>query len=122
MRELNEMALIGAGIGGRGFINTEELHVMNYNEAIRSEKDKWDYAVKEEHDRMVSNKVWKSVPIDKIPEGTKIMTYAWAVKKKSNGTYRAGSMLEDLSKSTANIATWTQSRHQWHALLLSELL
>jgi hypothetical protein len=35
MRELNEMPLIGAGIGG-GFINTEELHVMNYNEAIIS--------------------------------------------------------------------------------------
>jgi hypothetical protein len=45
MQELNEMALIGAGIGG-GFVNTKELHVMNYNEAITSEKDKWDYAVK----------------------------------------------------------------------------
>jgi hypothetical protein len=88
MRELNEMALIGAGIGG-GYINTEELHVMNYNEAIKSEKDKWDYAVKEEHDRMVNNKVWESVPIDKIPEGTKIMTSAWAMKKKSKGNYRA---------------------------------
>jgi hypothetical protein len=64
MRELNEMALIGVGIGGR-FVNTEELHVMNYNEAIKSEKDKWDYAVKEEHDRMTSNKVWEAVPIDK---------------------------------------------------------
>jgi hypothetical protein len=41
MRELSEMALIGAGIGG-GFVNTEELHVMNYNEAIKSEKDRWD--------------------------------------------------------------------------------
>jgi hypothetical protein len=39
MRKLNEIALIGAGIEG-GFINTEELHVINYNEAIRSEKDK----------------------------------------------------------------------------------
>jgi hypothetical protein len=56
MRELNEMALIGAGIGG-GFVNTEELQVMNYNEAIKSEKDKWDYAVQKEHDRMTNNKV-----------------------------------------------------------------
>jgi hypothetical protein len=39
MRELNEMDLIGAGIEG-GFVNTEELHVMNYNEAIKSKKDK----------------------------------------------------------------------------------
>jgi hypothetical protein len=59
-RELNKIALIEAGIGG-GFINTEELHVMNYNEAIKSEKDKWYHAVKEEHDRMVNNKVWESV-------------------------------------------------------------
>jgi hypothetical protein len=56
-----------------------------------------NYAVKEEHDRMVDNKVWTPVPIDKIPEGTKIMTpevtkimtSAWAMKKKSNGTYWA---------------------------------
>jgi hypothetical protein len=88
MRELNEIALIGAGIGG-GFVNTEELHVINYNEAIKSEKDKWDYAVNEEHDRMADNKVFQPVPIDKIPEGTQIMTSAWAMKKKSNGTYRA---------------------------------
>jgi hypothetical protein len=66
MRELNEIALIGAGIGG-GFVNTEELHVMNYNEAIKSEKDKWDHAVKEEHDRMIDNKVFQPVPIDEIP-------------------------------------------------------
>jgi hypothetical protein len=72
MRELNEMALIGAGIGG-GFVNTKELHVMNYNEAIKSEKDKWDYDVKEEHDRMTDNKVFQPLPVDKIPEGTKIM-------------------------------------------------
>jgi hypothetical protein len=88
MRELNEMALIGIGIGG-GFVNTEELHVMNYNEAIQSEKEKWDIAVKEEHDRMEDNNVFQPVPIDEIPEGTKIMTSAWAMKKKSNGTYRA---------------------------------
>jgi hypothetical protein len=37
---------------------------------------------------MVNNKVWEVVPIDKIPEGTKIMTSAWAMKK-SDGTYRA---------------------------------
>jgi hypothetical protein len=80
--------MMETGIGG-GFVNTEELHVMNYNKAIKAEKEKWDYAVKEEHDRMVNNKVWTPVPIDKIPEGTKIMTSAWAMKKKPNGIYRA---------------------------------
>jgi hypothetical protein len=41
---------------------------------------------------MVDNKLFQSaVPINnEIPEGTKIsMTSAWAMKKKSNGTYRA---------------------------------
>jgi hypothetical protein len=52
------------------------------------DKDKWNYAVKEEHDRMVDNiVVWKVVSIDKIPENVKIMTSAWAMKMKSNGTY-----------------------------------
>jgi hypothetical protein len=38
---------------------------------------------------MVDNKVFQPVPINEITEGTKIMTSAWAMKEKSNGTYRA---------------------------------
>ena len=41
---------MGAGLGG-GFENTMELHVMNYNAAIKTPaKPKWDKAVEEEHD------------------------------------------------------------------------
>jgi hypothetical protein len=53
-----EMGFMGAGIGG-GFINTQELHVMKYNEAMKGpDKDKWQKAVKEEYKRMEKNKVW----------------------------------------------------------------
>jgi hypothetical protein len=97
MRELNEMALIGAGIG-RGFVNTEELHVMNYNEAIKSEKDEWDYAVKEEHDRMVDNKVFQPVPINEIPEGTKLWPLHGRWKRNPMGRTEQESTLEDLNK------------------------
>jgi hypothetical protein len=112
MRELNEMALIGAGIGGE-FVNTEELRIMNYNEANKSEKDKWDYAVKEELARMTNSKVWEAVPIDKILEGTKIMTSAWAMKKKSNGTYQTRINARGFEhKSMENTAIWIQSHLQ----------
>ena len=43
-------ACIGAGIGG-GFLSTEELHVMKYDEAIASkDKEKWFDAVNDEHE------------------------------------------------------------------------
>ena len=46
---MNKMALVGAGIGG-GFIDTNELHVTKYKEAMaRKDADKWQKAVDEEH-------------------------------------------------------------------------
>ena len=42
-----EMGLMGAGIGG-GFINTQELHVMKYNQAMKGpDKRQWTVAVDE---------------------------------------------------------------------------
>jgi hypothetical protein len=50
-----ELAFVGAGLGG-GFENTQELHVMKYDEAMASEdRDKWRESVNEEHDRMKSH-------------------------------------------------------------------
>jgi hypothetical protein len=43
-----EVACVGAGVGG-GFENTNELHVMKYNEAMKTEdKKEWKQAIKEE--------------------------------------------------------------------------
>jgi hypothetical protein len=47
------LACVGAGIGG-GFINTNELHVMNYQEAMKTpDKAYWKAAVDEEYQRML---------------------------------------------------------------------
>lgn len=84
-----EVALVGAGIGG-GFTNTNELHVMKYDEAIASaDKEAFEKAIDEEYERMVKHKVFKAVPRESVPEGEKIIDSTWAIKKKSNGTYRA---------------------------------
>jgi hypothetical protein len=84
-----ELICIGAAIGG-GFQNTQELHVKKYKEAMKGpEKDKWENAVFEEHERMVKNQVWRTVPKKDSPKNAKVMPSTWAMKKKSNGTYRA---------------------------------
>ena len=89
MWKMNKMALVGAGIGG-GFVDTDELHVMKFKEAMAGKNaDKWQKAVNEEHERMMKHEVWVPVPIEEVPQNSKILTSTWAMKKKANGTYRA---------------------------------
>ena len=84
-----EAVAVGAGIGG-GFSNTNELHVMKYDEAMeKPDREKWVKAVEEEHDQFIKYNVFKPVPIDEVPENAKVLTTTWAMKKKANGTYRA---------------------------------
>jgi hypothetical protein len=89
MWKMSEMAFVGAGIGG-GFVDTNELHVMKYKEAMAGkDAPKWEIAVEEEHERMMKHKVWEPVPIEELPKDSKVLTSTWAMKKKANGTYRA---------------------------------
>ena len=84
-----ELGCVGAGIGG-GFENTQELHVMKYDQAMATEDcAKWVKAIDEEHEQMLKHKVWTPVPRSEVPEGATILTTTWAMKKKSNGTFRA---------------------------------
>jgi hypothetical protein len=84
-----EIAAIGAGLGG-GFENTSELHVMKFPEAMSgNDAVNWQKAVDEEHERMKKMAVWKAVLKEEIPKHAKVLTSTWAMKKKSNGTYRA---------------------------------
>jgi hypothetical protein len=53
------------------------------------DKDKWETAIFEEHERMVKNQVWRAVPKKDVPKNAKVMSSTWAMKKKSNETYRA---------------------------------
>ncbi len=88
---LAEYTLVGADIGG-SFNNTEELRVMNFKRAMASnDKAKWMAAIKEKHDHMPKNNVWKAVIVKKfnIPQDAKILTSTCGMKKKADGTYRA---------------------------------
>jgi hypothetical protein len=54
-----EYNLVGAGVGG-GFVNTKELHVMKYKQAMATQDQaSWTKAVQEEHERMVHHGVFK---------------------------------------------------------------
>jgi hypothetical protein len=81
--------LVGAGIGG-GFVDTQELHVMKFNEAMQTrDKNKWLKAVAEEHNRMKKYEVFKAVKRSELPRNAKVLSTTWAMKKKANGKFRA---------------------------------
>ena len=85
----DEIIAIGAGIGG-GFTNTQELHVMKYKEAMRTkDKNQWIKAVQEELDRFKRHDVFEVVKLQDVPDETTLLTTTWAMKKKSNGQFRA---------------------------------
>ena len=84
-----EYACVGLGKVD-GFLDTSELHVMKYKDAMKTEEaSEWQEAVDEEYKRMEKNKVFKAVPIEEVPEDSKILTSTWSMKKKPNGTKRA---------------------------------
>mmetsp|Transcript_18815 Transcript_18815/g.23344 ORF Transcript_18815/g.23344 Transcript_18815/m.23344 type:complete len:1201 (+) Transcript_18815:436-4038(+) len=69
MKELGELGLVGAGIGG-GFVNTQELQVMKYKKAKKerivaekAEKERIT-AKKTEKERIVTEKVEKEKTVD----------------------------------------------------------
>ena len=84
-----ELACVGTGLGGR-FKNTLVFHVMNYKAAMKTaDKPKWYLAVNEEHKQMIKMEVWEVVPRNKVPKDAKVISTTWAMKPKSNGTFRA---------------------------------
>jgi hypothetical protein len=71
-------------------LNTFELHVMKFDEAMmKADKSNWDKALIHEHDHMTDHKAWEEHDRNEVPEGTKITTITWAMKKKASGTYQA---------------------------------
>jgi hypothetical protein len=107
-----ELACVGVGLGG-GFDNTNELHVMKYGKAMATDDRKgWEKSTDEEHDRMVKREVWEAVPPAKAPKGAKVITSAWAMKKKSNGTLRARVNARVMSKFLEYTTTRSLLRHQ----------
>jgi hypothetical protein len=62
---------------------------MKYKEALKKDPIGWKKAVKEEYERMESHGVFKPIPKNELPPGTKVLTSTWAMKQKANGTKRA---------------------------------
>jgi hypothetical protein len=85
--KVHEAAMVGAGIG-RGFANTSELNIKNYNKAMKSndldELVKWIKGMDEEHTRFLSNKVWTAV-LKSDCKGVIPITMTWALKTKASG-------------------------------------
>ena len=94
-KDEEEYALVGMGK------NTKELKMMNFNEAMATEKKgHWKKAVDKEHDRMVppngkNSPVWVVVKRKDLPAGVKVMKTTWTMKLKPNGTYRARIIARD---------------------------
>jgi Reverse transcriptase (RNA-dependent DNA polymerase) len=73
-----------------GFTSTKELHVKNYNDAMKTDdREHWSKAIEEEHNRMVESEVWSAVDKGMLNKNDKILTTTWAMKKKPNGKYKA---------------------------------
>ena len=55
---------------------------MNYKRAMDSEeKELWNEAIEQEHDRMMVGQVWTPISKDKVNKNAKILTCTWAIKK-----------------------------------------
>ncbi len=62
---------IGVGVGS-GFMNTNELQVMEHHDAINGpDSELWKAEVKKEHQRMVGSGVFEKVKRIKIPSKKK---------------------------------------------------
>ena len=82
-----ETGLIGVG---EEYENTQELKVVKFKEAMKSKDNEgWKAAVDTEHEKFTKYKVWEPINHEEVPKDAKILSTTWAMKKKSNGTYRA---------------------------------
>ena len=83
-----KLMLVGAGLGG-GFVNTNELKVMNYKEAMKGKnKNDWIWEVADEKSRFDRFNTLTAIKKKDLPKGGKIMTSTWTTKQKANGKLR----------------------------------
>jgi hypothetical protein len=76
-----EAAMVGAGVGG-GFMNTNELHTIKYEEAMASkDRLKWIKAVEEEHLNLMDHGVFEPTELCHVPAGARVLSTTWVIKK-----------------------------------------
>ena len=69
-----ELALVGAGIGGR-FANTNELNVMNNRKAMQSpDRASWEEEIIDEFERFKKIDVFTVVPHSDLPSDAEVMS------------------------------------------------
>ena len=86
-KEMGELAAVGLG-NAQGFNTTDELKPMTYNEAMKvGDKEAWEKAVEEEHEKMKKYKVWTAIPKSNVPKDSRILDTTWAMKLKPDGTH-----------------------------------
>jgi hypothetical protein len=62
-----------------GFKHTEELHVMNYCQAMASDLVKWKASVRQEYLKFDKFKVLRAIPKKDLPHGAQVIeTYGHA--------------------------------------------
>ena len=84
-----EYGCVSAGIGS-GILNTNELKVIGYDEAMqRKDRKQWLKSINEEYDRMIKNKVWTVIKKKDVLKNADIIDSTWAMKKKANGQHCA---------------------------------
>ena len=84
----SEFSLVGAT--GTNYGTTAELKVMNYHQAMKTvNRKEWQQAIRVEHGKMQKYNVFKVVHKKDVPKGKKLVDYAWAMKKKPSGIFKA---------------------------------
>ena len=87
---LQEFAAVGAGTLGDNVRHTDELKPMKLKQAMKTEdKVHWEAAVEEEYERFKKSGAFKAVPVEDVPEGAKMVSTTWAMKKKACDRFRA---------------------------------
>ncbi|KAL7580848.1 hypothetical protein ACA910_001121 [Epithemia clementina (nom. ined.)] len=82
-----ELGLVQASLGD-GITNMSELWVLTYNEAMKTgDQERWQEAINEEHDQMVTNNVLKIVKLKDLTKGANVIDYTWTLKKKAGRVY-----------------------------------
>ena len=83
-----EFMLVGAA--GNAFATTTEIQVMKPHEDLLSDdKEDWEEAIEDEYQRFQRLNLFQARTRATISRHAKILTSTWAMKKKSNGKYRA---------------------------------
>ena len=67
---------------GNAFNNTQELHTITYNMAMKSEeKLKWKEVMEEEYKKDGEIQVFKPVPINEVSKNVTGLSCKWVMKK-----------------------------------------